>query len=239
MADRILKIKCSNQQCGQMLNVRVSETAKGVKVKCPKCGKELNVKINLPNMSASKTIVITCPQAKEKFNVACPQKAGNYNLTCPKCGGKHKVSVSQEMVDKIYGNANTSDNVQESVSTKKPTERVEETKPMAMGGKLVLLRRFLKNREFVLPIGETIIGRKDAESPSNFSIENDSSVSRRSVKIEVSYAGGGYLFKLEVLKSMNPVLLNNKAILPGEVHYLSYGDSIIMGKTKLRFEKSK
>ena len=68
-------------------------------------------------------------------------------------------------------------------------------------------------------------------------IKNDSTVSRRSVKIEVNYTSSGNTFKLTVLKSTNPVLLNGNALAKGEAVSLNFGDIITMGKTRFRFDR--
>lgn len=242
MADRILKVKCTNTECGQLLNVKVSESAQAVKVYCPKCNKLLQIKISLPQMNTNnkitaKKITLTCPNDKHKFAITCPEKPGGYMAQCPKCGKKYKVSISQELLDKLSGGDKVTSS--DANQPRNETKLVGATKPMSLGGKLVLLRKLWKNKEFILPIGSTIIGRKDSESPSDFSIENDSSVSRRSVKIDVELTPDGYIFKLELLKSTNQVLLNNKVVAPGLVYLLSFGDCLILGKTKIRFDKVK
>ena len=261
MATKEYKIVCSNPQCKTALKVSIDEKAKAFAVTCPKCGRRINVKLKqaveleMANDTTKKVMWVNCPQDKHRFSVVCPPKAGIYAITCPKCGKKYKVNMTQEAIDKSQSvadrpstvMASASNKMQESESIpptvlpnkeKTDTDLIGETSPVSIGGKLVLLRRFFhKNKEFPLEIGTTIIGRKDSELPSDIQIDNDKSMSRRSVKIEVSLTKQGYLFKLEVLKATNQVLLNNKVVSKGEIYPLTFGDSIIMGKTKFRFEK--
>lgn len=259
MATKEYKIVCSNPQCKTALSVRVDEKAQAFAVTCPKCSRRVNVKLKqaaelkMANDTTKKVMWVNCPQDKHRFSVVCPPKAGIYAITCPKCGKKYKVNVTQEAIDKSQSAAGQSgfattpapENEQKEVRVKTiptnqehNTDLIDGTSPVSIGGKLVLLRRFFhKNKEFPLEIGTTIIGRKDSELPSDIQIDNDKSMSRRSVKIEVSLTKQGYLFKLEVLKATNQVLLNNKVVSKGEIYPLTFGDSIIMGKTKFRFEK--
>ena len=59
----------------------------------------------------------------------------------------------------------------------------------------------------------------------------------KSVEIEVKRTDRGYSFKLNVLKATNPVLHNNNPLLEGESVSLNFGDGIIMGQTRFRFDK--
>lgn len=64
-------------------------------------------------------------------------------------------------------------------------------------------------------------------------------MSRRSIEILVQQSDKGYTFKLTVLNATNPVLHNNKPLMKGESVSLNFGDTILLGKTKFRFEKDK
>ncbi len=104
-------------------------------------------------------------------------------------------------------------------------------------GKLTLLRKGWVNKNYHLNEGKNVIGRHDESEMSDISIKNDSAMSRRSVEIEVRRTDKGYLFKLTVLKATNPVLHNNSPLMAGESVSLNFGDSIVIGKTKFRFDK--
>ena len=106
----------------------------------------------------------------------------------------------------------------------KPTDSIEnwtaEGKAGGRKAKVVVTRTkmiFMKeHKEYDLKIGVNVIGRADAMSPSDIMIEDDMTVSRRSVSITVEASGGSYRYWFEVLKSTNPVLVNGKRHAVGE-----------------------
>lgn len=126
----------------------------------------------------------------------------------------------------------------------KPTEGIENwTAEGKAGGriaKVVVTRTkmiFMKERkEYDLKIGVNVIGRADAMSPSDIMIEDDMTVSRRSVSITVEASGGSYRYWFEVLKSTNPVLVNGKRHAVGESFVVEPGTKFVLGKTKLSIE---
>ena len=126
----------------------------------------------------------------------------------------------------------------------KPTEGIENwTAEGKSGGriaKVVVTRTkmiFMKERkEYDLKIGVNVIGRADAMSPSDIMIEDDMTVSRRSVSITVEASGGSYRYWFEVLKSTNPVLVNGKRHAVGESFVVEPGTKFVLGRTKLSIE---
>ena len=126
----------------------------------------------------------------------------------------------------------------------KPTDSIENwTAEGKAGGrieKVVVTRTkmiFMKeNKEYDLKIGVNVIGRADAMSPSDIMIEDDMTVSRRSVSITVEASGGSYRYWFEVLKSTNPVLVNGKRHAVGESFVLEPGTKFVLGRTKLSIE---
>ena len=126
----------------------------------------------------------------------------------------------------------------------KPTDSIENwTAEGKAGGriaKVVVTRTkmlFMKERkEYDLKIGVNVIGRADAMSPSDIMIEDDMTVSRRSVSITVEASGGSYRYWFEVLKSTNPVLVNGKRHAVGESFVVEPGTKFVLGRTKLSIE---
>lgn len=126
----------------------------------------------------------------------------------------------------------------------KPTDSIENwTAEGKAGGriaKIVVTRTkmlFMKERkEYDLKIGVNVIGRADAMSPSDIMIEDDMTVSRRSVSITVEASGGSYRYWFEVLKSTNPVLVNGKRHAVGESFVVEPGTKFVLGRTKLSIE---
>lgn len=126
----------------------------------------------------------------------------------------------------------------------KPTDSIENwTAEGKAGGriaKIVVTRTkmlFMKERkEYDLKIGVNVIGRADAMSPSDIMVEDDMTVSRRSVSITVEASGGSYRYWFEVLKSTNPVLVNGKRHAVGESFVVEPGTKFVLGRTKLSIE---
>ena len=126
----------------------------------------------------------------------------------------------------------------------KPTDSLENwTAEGKAGGriaKVVVTRTkmiFMKeHKEYDLKIGVNVIGRADAMSPSDIMIEDDMTVSRRSVSITVEASGGSYRYWFEVLKSTNPVLVNGKRHAVGESFVVEPGTKFVLGRTKLSIE---
>lgn len=118
----------------------------------------------------------------------------------------------------------------------KPTDSIENwTAEGKAGGriaKVVVTRTkmiFMKeHKEYDLKIGVNVIGRADAMSPSDIMIEDDMTVSRRSVSITVEASGGSYRYWFEVLKSTNPVLVNGKRHAVGESFVVEPGTKFVL-----------
>ncbi len=94
-------------------------------------------------------------------------------------------------------------------------------------------------RTFTLRVGANIIGRADRDRPSDVSITGDDSISRQSVRLDVVPAGGTFLYKVTVLKSLNPVLHNSKQIPNGGSEYLNINDILQLGNTRLTLVSGK
>ena len=126
----------------------------------------------------------------------------------------------------------------------KPTDSIENWMAEGKAGgriaKVVVTRTkmlFMRERkEYDLKIGVNVIGRADAMSPSDIMIEDDMTVSRRSVSITVEASGGSYRYWFEVLKSTNPVLVNGKRHAVGESFVVEPGTKFVLGRTKLSIE---
>lgn len=126
----------------------------------------------------------------------------------------------------------------------KPTDSIENWMAEGKAGgriaKIVVTRTkmvFMRERkEYDLKIGVNVIGRADAMSPSDIMIEDDMTVSRRSVSITVEASGGSYRYWFEVLKSTNPVLVNGKRHAVGESFVVEPGTKFVLGRTKLSIE---
>lgn len=236
------KVICPN--CNKTeIPVRPEKTGKGA-IKCPHCKGTmvLNIKDhnaansspaneasnpNGSNGNASKPPIdlgddfyinqsysVVCPHCKEENLTISQDNPGQGAVVCSKCKGRVLFT------------------------TRKPTETIVKSELIQrFRGKLILLRRGWLNKDYQLKDGKNVVGRFDESMVSDIAIKGDSSMSRQSVEIEVDHHDKGYSFKLTVINSTNPVLHNNKPLAVGDSISLNFGDSIILGKTKFRFDK--
>ena len=94
----------------------------------------------------------------------------------------------------------------------------------------------LYKQKYPLYEGKTTVGRYDLESPSDIAIKGDGTMSRQSVVITIEDEDGDFVFKLKVMNTTNAVKVNNIQIKEGRSVYLEFGDIIVMGNTKLKFD---
>ena len=160
----------------------------------------------------------------------------------PKQQSQHKVQQAQAQPQQQVQAQQAQ--AQQQKRSIKPTDSIENwTAEGKAGGriaKVVVTRTkmiFMKeHKEYDLKIGVNVIGRADAMSPSDIMIEDDMTVSRRSVSITVEASGGSYRYWFEVLKSTNPVLVNGKRHAVGESFVVEPGTKFVLGRTKLSIE---
>lgn len=243
-----MAFNCLNPECKKQITLKRPEKSGVYAITCPHCGtkKQLRLKGNdaaelseefstkvedqskhqTPDNSAKDTIelkedfivwetyTIKCPHCKKQEIGVSTNKPGHRAIPCPYCRGKIGLNIRNK------------------------TEVIVITEPLQhFKGKLVLLRKGWLNKDYHLVEGRNVIGRYDESAMPDISIKNDSSISRRSVEIDVKRTEKGYIFKLIVLKATNPVLHNNSPLTNGDSVSLNFGDSIILGKTKFRFDK--
>ncbi len=100
----------------------------------------------------------------------------------------------------------------------------------------MVLVHFVSKKKYPLYKGIHYIGRTDNENRSDFEVK-DKYASSRSFRIEVNENGGSLVYKMTVERAMNPVYHNNKELTVGDVVYLTYGDTIKLGKTLIKVQK--
>lgn len=174
-----------------------------------------------------KTYKVICPVCGKVIKAA-PDKEGQVILHCP----NKDTSIGYRAK---AGKAN-SDNADDQGPV--PTQSAH-AKALKSAGRLEWGGFFFKKKA-KLHVGTNIVGREDAESPSDISFK-DEYMSRRSVAIEVQKDSNhsGYNFKLTVLNASNPVYVGSHPLLVGNSIYLNYGDVIKMGNTVLTFKEDK
>ena len=125
----------------------------------------------------------------------------------------------------------------------KPQEEPHNpTKPLNIGrcecGCLVLKSGlFGSDQRFELNEAVTTVGRTDRLLPSDISIDNDPTMSRKSVCIIADRKGNAIAYKMTVLNATNPVICNDRTLKKGDSIFLAFGDKITLGKTTFIFEK--
>ncbi len=114
-------------------------------------------------------------------------------------------------------------------SAKPITKTVKVKMPKGLEGKAKLVwGGFFNRKKYVLHMGENTIGRQDDDRPSDLMFD-DEYMSRQSVRIDVQKASKGHFYKLTVLHTANPVMVNGEELREGDSVYINYGDTIAMG----------
>lgn len=203
---------------------------------CPTagCGKQFRVQVTEAMLLQANPAAPKPQQPKPQLQQPQPQPQAQQTPTQPK----------QQVQPKAQQVQSQQAQVQQQKRSIKPTDSIENWMAEGKAGgriaKIVVTRTkmiFMKERkEYDLKIGVNVIGRADAMSPSDIMIEDDMTVSRRSVSITVEASGGSYRYWFEVLKSTNPVLVNGKRHAVGESFVVEPGTKFVLGRTKLSIE---
>lgn len=203
---------------------------------CPTagCGKQFRVQVTEAMLLQANPAAPKPQQPKPQPQQPQPQPQAQQTQTQP----KQQVQPKAQQVQSQQAQS------QQQKRSIKPTDSIENWMAEGKAGgriaKVVVTRTkmiFMKERkEYDLKIGVNVIGRADAMSPSDIMIEDDMTVSRRSVSITVEASGGSYRYWFEVLKSTNPVLVNGKRHAVGESFVVEPGTKFVLGRTKLSIE---
>lgn len=203
---------------------------------CPTagCGKQFRVQVTEAMLLQANPAAPKPQQPNPQPQQPQPQPQAQQTQTQP----KQQVQPKAQQVQSQQAQA------QQQKRSIKPTDSIENWMAEGKAGgriaKIVVTRTkmlFMKERkEYDLKIGVNVIGRADAMSPSDIMIEDDMTVSRRSVSITVEASGGSYRYWFEVLKSTNPVLVNGKRHAVGESFVVEPGTKFVLGRTKLSIE---
>ena len=211
---------------------------------CPAagCGKQFRVQVTEAMLLQANSAATKSQQPKPQPQQPQPQPQAQQPQTHP----KQQVHTQAQQAQAQPQQQAQSQQVQAQQQKRsiKPTDSIENwTAEGKAGGriaKVVVTRTkmiFMKeHKEYDLKIGVNVIGRADAMSPSDIMIEDDMTVSRRSVSITVEASGGSYRYWFEVLKSTNPVLVNGKRHAVGESFVVEPGTKFVLGRTKLSIE---
>lgn len=246
-----MAFRCTNAECGKLLKLRRPKKSGIYPVTCPHCGTKKHLRLKgldafpeatseaTPLATASNPQATATPQAKQPVELQGDFVTGaTYKPTCPHCH-EHELTISAIAAGTLTIECERCKG-KVAVQVRRNTQILQNTEMVQVfKGRLVQLRRGWINKRHQLVPGKNTIGRYDAEMWCNIAIRNDSSMSRRSVEIDVSHTERGYAFKLTVLNATNPVMHNNQPLRKGESVSLNFGDTILMGKTRFIFEREK
>lgn len=161
-----------------------------------------------------------------------------YSFICPRC---HSVFISKTVNDDVVKvkcpECDTyicfSSQGERQDSTIRRTQIINGNESSTLEGVLVWSNNGHVESKVLMP-GETTIGRKSNDVPSDIGLD-DGTASRKSVKIVVTRGEqtGKYIFKLVVLRTTNAVYVNQNALYNNSEIYLNYGDTIKLGETTL------
>ena len=189
-----------------------------------------------------------CPECNNEVRI-CPSEAGEHTFTCGSCNTRFIVRVDAEadtflpskrpkaargmLITPVVA-PEASEGEKTVVSNSQPvTPTVRESAGFLQWGGM------FSRKKYTLHEGANIIGRKDKRTPSDLEIE-DPEMSRRSVRIDViPESNGNLVYTLTILKSLNPIKINGKAMDEGISLKLRNNDTIVMGKTTLTFKTAK
>lgn len=177
-------------------------------------------------------VVQYCSSCGMKLRIRNPQ-VGQHSVRCPKC---------QSVQTYTYGAPASS------AASAQPTpppapQPVNKTKPVQGNYNLatgcLVQSRGLFRSDTVYPLAgkETIIGRRDTTAPCDVMID-DPTMSRRSVSITAEAKNKGITYKFTVLNASNKVFHNGTPLSVGSSVYLNFGDTLVLGRTKLKFQKA-
>lgn len=215
--DGSYRFRCENDQCRQTVLVPANMIKVGLtRVKCPKCSKYHEF-----NVEPKESDLLKCQRADCNGILVKPDRGdGIYSSVCDKCGQEYSIIIQEGKVVKVI---------------MKTPPLPPPPKPFKM--KLVL-GHFLGRKEYELSKGTHYVGRLDTENNSDFAIK-DKFASSRSLRIDVNENGGSLVYRMIVERAMNPVYHNNRELTVGDIVYLTYGDTLRLGKTLVKIEKVK
>lgn len=198
---------------------------------------------------------LKCPHCEQSFNVKHPMKACTATVTCPKCQQQFNAkfdAVPPEVLQRLQQQAPKPQAGQGTAPIPPGAQRPQqpaqeessETRAIHLGGSsnsgpiAQLVEKggiFSRSVKHTLRLGENTIGRADKDQPSDIELK-DNAVSRRSATLVVSKDASGYLYRFAINKATNPVYVNGKLTQEGEAIFLKTGDTIQLGKSKLKLE---
>ncbi|MBD5286467.1 MAG: hypothetical protein HDS27_02860 [Bacteroides sp.] len=214
--DGSYRFLCKNDTCQKSVLVPAKMVKSGHnKAICPNCKTPHEFDVEPKESDLLKCQIAGCGGLLLK-----PDRGdGIYSSVCDKCKQEYSIIIQGDKVVKVAMKTSVS------VAPKRQT-------PMKL-----VSGTFISKKEYPLTKGSHYIGRQDEQKVSDFSIK-DKYASSRSVRIDVNENGGRIVYRMTVERAMNPVYHNNSELTVGDIVYLTYGDTIKLGKTLIKVQKA-
>ncbi len=228
----IIEVVCPNCGCKIMMKKKVEVTAKTLICPNKSCGKELKIKFDITKEPQTYKFVADGKESDiPPKNKTVYKKKSDFEEDIYDGTQKKKTIYGKKDKHKTPHNIyNDIDDDEDDITPKKRhrlRERIFLTHITWFG---------LKNQKYQLYEGSTTVGRYDEDTPSDISIKGDETMSRRSIAIIIEEEDGIFDFKLKVLNATNKVKVNDQRIKEGAEVYLDFGDIIMLGNSKFKFD---
>lgn len=189
-------------------------------------------------------IQVTCPGCSRKYLIRGTDEVLRREMfECTHCGLQAPFSVVQDWsltFSKKKGGTQSKPSQTTSSSEHKP--EIQDVRHTLVTGRQILKgqRAFLNmpdfNRKLEIHEGTWVLGRQSSDSSADIRLAPDAYMSREHALLEVKSRDGRMTYMLKALKTNNPVYLNKSRINSSDVVMLQPGDTIVMGRTTIKFE---
>lgn len=227
----VVEVVCPHCQSKVMMKKKVEVSS--LTFNCPGkgCGKKLYVVFDVTKDPQTYEVVDESGEnAKKKEDETVYKKVNNSEEEIDNGAQKKKTVYGKNKHNTSHNIYNDLDDDDDEVKPKKRhrlRERIYLTHITWFG---------LKNQRFQLCEGTTTIGRYDEDDTSDIMIRGDDTMSRKSVAIIIEEEDGVFEYKLKVLNALNKVKVNDQRVKEGAEVYLDFGDIIMLGNSKFKFD---
>ena len=191
-----------------------------------------------------KIIAAKCPKCGQVVKFYMPEQGCVVKLKCPQqqCGHVFGVKITQKEIHLGNGATQQQSNAQQQQGESHPvTDPIVNTggTPSGVIARLLQKKKHFYNKDkfHELHLGANTIGMFDPQSPSDIMIEDDRTISHRSITITVESVGSSYKYLLTINRSKNPVSLSGKTIAEGTSIYIQPNQEFVLGRTRFCLSK--
>lgn len=228
----IIEVVCPHCHSKLMMKKKPEVTSKILKCPGNGCGKELHIVFDVTKDPQTYQII---EEEKEDNN----KKKGN-TVYKKSDNSENEFDLGTEKKKTVYGKDKhkTPHNVYNDMD-EDDEEEIKPKKKHRLRERIYLTHITwfgLRNQRFQLYEGTTTIGRYDEDDTSDIMIRGDETMSRKSVAIIIEEEDGIFDYKLKVLNATNKVKVNDQRVKEGSVVYLDFGDIIMLGNSKFKFD---